>query len=125
MIDPKELCKRLARYYWSPKHPKTYLTPEGRGLGRLADKCYGSFNLIWATHRLETVQDHVVAITGFMEQSLQTGQVVKGAELGTWLTLLTPHELSYWYKDNKTSVNKLTRINIEKALYAIQHVQRV
>ena len=125
MLDPKELCNRLAKYYWSPKHPKTYVTEQGRGLGVLADRCYGSFNLVWATHKLDTPQDHITAITSFTNQQLQSSQVVKGAEMSTWLTLLTPHELSYWYKDNAIYVNKLTRMNIEKALYALQHVQRV
>ena len=125
MLDPKQLCQRLAKYYWSPRHPSTYVTEHGRGLGVLANRCYGSFNLIWASHKLDTTQDHIVAITSFTEQQLQAHQMVKGAELGTWLTLLTPHELSFWYKDNAVYINRLTRTNIEKALYALQHVQRI
>jgi hypothetical protein len=125
MLDPKELCKKLAKYYWSPVHPSQYVTPEGRGLGVLAHGCYGSFNLIWATHQLKTRQDHIDAISAFSVQKAHMTQFVKGAEMSTWLTLLTPHELSFWYKDNGVYVNKLTRINIEKALYALQHVQRI
>ena len=125
MLDPKQLCERLSKYYWSPKHPKTYVTPEGRGLGMLADRCYGSFNLIWATHKLDTPQDHIAAITSFTHQQIQATQVVKGAEMSTWLTLLTPYEMAFWYKANAVYVNKLTRTNIEKALHAIHNVQRI
>jgi len=33
MIDVKQLCKRLARYHWSPQHPSTYLIHGNNGIG--------------------------------------------------------------------------------------------
>jgi hypothetical protein len=125
MTEVKQLVARLSRYYWSPNHPTTYTTPEGRGLGRLAPECYGTFNLVWATHKLDTVQDHLKAISAFTEQKALASEVVKGAEIGSWLTLLQPHEMAFWLQENRGQVSRKTRTNIERALNALQDLRRV
>jgi hypothetical protein len=125
MLDVKELCERLSKFHWSPRHPSTYLTDQGKGLGNLAEHCYGSFNLIWATHPLETRQDHLNAISAFTTQRIHSTQIVKRVPLSDWLTLLNPQEFSHWYASNRNYVNSHSRTNIEKALYAIQNVQRL
>lgn len=124
MLDVKELCERLSRFHWSPNHPRSY-TLNGKGLGNLAPHCYGSFNLIWASYPLNTVEEHVKAISAFTVQRVHSTQVVKGVQLADWLTLMTPSEFSYWYADNGNSLHKQSRINIEKALYAVQNIQRI
>lgn len=120
MQDVRELVARLSQYHWSPNHPSSYLTPEGRGLGKMAHACYGSFNLIWATHSLQTVDDHVIAMGAFSEQVELSKQVIKDTELGWWLTLLQPHEFAVWFRDNRQKVNSKSRSRIVKALNALQ-----
>ena len=125
MLDVKELCARLSKFHWSPKPPHTYVTAQGHGLGSLAHNCYGSFNLIWATHSLETREDHLKAISAFSTQRLHSTQIVKKVPLSDWLTLMNPQEFGHWYARNGNCVNIQSRMNIEKALYAIQNVQRL
>lgn len=124
MLDIKQMCERLSKFHWSPDLPKTY-TIDGNGLGNLAHNCYGSFNLIWAAYPLVTVEDHMTAIGAFTTQRLHSTQIVKNVPLSDWLTLMNPVEFSYWYRDHCNYLHKQSRINIEKALYAIQNVQRL
>lgn len=116
MLDVKELCDRLSRYHWSPQPPSTYTLGQGRGLGAIAHNCYGTFNLIWATHELDTTEQHLTAIKAFSVQRTHSEQVVKGAAISDWMTLLNPAELAVWYRSNGVYVNIHTRQNIEKAL---------
>ena len=124
MLDIKEMCERLSKFYWSPKHPSHYTVSQG-GLGAVAVNCYGSFNLIWATHPLETKQDHIKAIEAFSTQRVHSTQVIKNVPLSDWLTLMNPKEFGHWYARNANYVNIHSRNNIEKALYAVQNVQRL
>jgi hypothetical protein len=126
MIDVKELCAKLAKYHWSPKHPRTYVLQNGRGLGRIAHQSYGAFNLTYAGYKLETAQDHSRAIDIFTQQVQEcTEIIVHNQELGDWLTQLNAKEFAGWYKVNKDSIGGLSRYNIERALDALDNIQRI
>lgn len=125
MLDVKELCERLAKFHWSPRLPTTYVTGMGTGLGVAAPTCYGTFNLVWASHELDTVADHWAALQTFGFQVPYSTQVVAGAQLSDWLTLLNPQEFSFWYEDNKRKVSSHSRKNIEKALDGLHNIQRI
>ncbi len=125
MLDVKELCDRLSKFHWSPKPPEAYVTAQGKGLGSIAHSCYGSFNLIWTTHPLETREDHLKAISAFSLQRVHSTQIVKRVPLSDWLTLMNPQEFAHWYTRNANYVNSHSRVNIVKALYAIQNLQRL
>ena len=116
MLDVKELCTKLAKYHWSPKLPTSYVVPGGAGLGTIAPNCYGTFNLVWANQRLLTQEDHRQAIMLFIEQRLRSEQMIRGAPLADWLTLLTAKEFSYWYAANGSKVHAASRVVIERAL---------
>lgn len=116
MLDVRELCTKLTHYHWSPKLPQSYVLDSGKGLGTIAANCYGTFNLIWATHKLESTNDHLAAITAFTVQRPKSEQIIRGAPLHDWLTLLNAHEFSYWYAKNGGKVNHESKVLIDKAL---------
>lgn len=120
----KTLCSKLSKYYWSTLHPSEYTLPSGRGLGMVAHTSYGAFNLIWAGYPLVTIEDHARAIEAFMHQSLLNTQVIHGAELDTWLTLLSKDEFGCWYESTKHLIRPNDRLNIERAVYGMERLQK-
>ena len=126
MIDVRALCEKLAKFHWSPKHPSTYVLTNGRGLGRISHQSYGAFNLIWSGYKLDTPKDHGRAIEIFTQQVSEcTEIIVHGQELGDWLTQLNAKQFASWYPDRKDQIGGLSRYNIERALDALDNIQRI
>lgn len=125
MLDLSRWLQRVGQFYWSPEHPSTYVLYNGRGLGRLAGQDFGAFNLVWAAMPLQSEQDHAEAIEAFAMQSTRNSQEVAGAELGDWLTLLSPLEFKSWYEGYGDELVAESCQLIESALHALEILPRV
>lgn len=121
----KRLITKLEKFYWSPRLPETYVLPGGQGLGRIAGQNYAAFNLVWATHRLESEQDHLDAVKLFARLGTFTAQKVGDCELQDWITLQTPTEFAAWYTSNRHIVNPGVRPTIEAAINAVGRLQAI
>lgn len=77
MYDVKAMCERLAKFYWSPERPETYVIEhQGKpaGLGKVACRDYAAFNLVWLTHadRLDSYQGQWDAVQAHSKLSQHT-----------------------------------------------------
>jgi hypothetical protein len=92
----RKMCDRLANYHWSPKHPTEYVLPaEGgktKGIGLIAPKNYGAFNLAWADvgGKCETVAEQTSIIGRFTYYQAHTHHVLNDVPIGDWLCFLRP-----------------------------------
>lgn len=116
------MLKRLAKYYWSPEHPRTYLLEGGNGIGNLASQSYGAFNLLWAQHDLRTTAGQLQAMAEFPDLAIACRDRVQGVEVCDVLTLLPPSEVAIWYAARKNQCSKIVQRNIERALDALRIV---
>ena len=102
-MTPKELTDKLSKWWWSPLPPETYLIPHPTtgamvGIGKIASKSYAAFNVTYAhlNGKLSTVEHHAVAIRLFTSITPAMDVYVEGAELGSWVTLLSKGQFATW-----------------------------
>jgi hypothetical protein len=98
-MDVKEkvgnLIAKLTSYHWSPQHPTTYtIDIEGslRGVGKIADRNYGAFNLAWGTcqGKWQTKDEQHELVINFAKFQVLTLLPVNGEPVGDWACLLGP-----------------------------------
>jgi hypothetical protein len=123
VLEVKTLLEKLSKPYWSSVHPSFYVLPSGAGLGKLAMQDCAAFNLVWATCKLNTREDHVYAVNRFTEISAGLRQEVSGYSLSDHIMLRTPQEFAVWYSSHKGQVNPVARKPIEDALDAVGKLQ--
>lgn len=107
------LITNLAKFHWSPKHPGEYvIITEGkpRGIGLIASKDYGAFNLAWGECRgkWETHADQLGLVTTFCKYQACTPALVKGEPIGDWATLLSPKAMQVLITED-TGLHKTTK----------------
>ena len=123
-----DFLKKLEKFYWSPKRPEAYVIEhngEQIGYGRVAHKCYGTFNILWATCPLATRDDHIAAVIAAGDLRKRLQQVVDGAPLADHITLFTPTELRAWLGEHRKAVHKGTLREIDAALAALLDFEKV
>lgn len=110
-MTPQEMITKLSKFYWSPRPPETYLIPHPTtgvqvGLGRIVHKSYAAFNLTYAYvgGKLQDVgtQARAVKVFSFLQDRLEVP--VAGADLSSWVTLLTQPEFTAWAAANTDSI---------------------
>ena len=107
IVAVKSMCDRLANYHWSPEHPSTYVLPAGdgkyRGIGIIAEKNYGAFNLAWASceGKWQTVAEQTKLITEFTRFQHMTHYKVNDVPLSDWLCFLRPKPFGIFILDRK------------------------
>lgn len=110
-MTAEQWLTKLSKYYWSPEHPSSY-TFKGKngevvGIGTLAAKDFGAFNIVWASHRvINTPQIHLKCIQDWCLMTTHTSLELDGATLGTWLTLLNMNEFMGWLAKNSERLPK-------------------
>ena len=118
MFEISEMIKTLSRYWWSPRHPSTYLTTgaNGRpaGIGLLAHECPAAFNVVWSIQPLVTFEDHKSAIMVWSQLNRQLDCRVGDEYLDWSITSRTREEFKNWYKLNKTHIRLETRLYLDK-----------
>jgi hypothetical protein len=110
MLTPQEkvskLVSNLARFYWSPNHPSNYVIKhdgQTRGVGVIAHKDYGAFNLAWGEcrGRWKTHADQVNLVTSFSKYQAYTPLPVNNEPLGDWLVLLKARGMQHLLTNDK------------------------
>ena len=115
--DPmKGMCARLAKYYWSPLHPKSYVVKgyngAPAGIGLIVEKDYAAFNIAWLIQpRIATMADHQTLV------SLWTGVNRELTDDQRWvITTYTKAEFLVWLKAKPNELTPLTRARINQAV---------
>jgi hypothetical protein len=109
-MDFKQLFKKLSNYYWSPKHPSSYVLQlaDGaeKGIGLLAHQNYGAFNLSWGSNqgRWESDADQLRLITGFSKYRVYSEMLMGKQKVGDWTCMLKPE--AFLVQVCKTPVEK-------------------
>ena len=120
MTKLPESVTRLYNFSWAPNHVSDYVTKTGHGLGLIASRDYGAFNIAWALRGGQTLIGgskplHLAAIQVFAEQECANKQVIQGANLGDWITLYNPGEFSRWLVSNGRFVEPAIRNRLRVA----------
>ena len=118
MFEIDTMITQLSRYWWSPRHPSTYLTTgaNGRpaGLGLLAHENPAAFNVVWSIQPLVTFEDHKSAIMVWSQLNRQLDCRAGNEYLDWAITSRTREEFKSWYKLNKIHIRIETRIYLDK-----------
>lgn len=130
MQTVKALITKLSNYYWSPRHPSTYLIDvEGRvaGAGLLAKDDYAAFNLAWLKRngKLETQSDHFAFVRTFIDAKVFTSLTVGGMELSWALTSKTEPEFVQWYLQAHSIPADLKAFLSQSVEYELQQLRRI
>lgn len=123
------LVKMLTRFHWSPNHPSTYTididgTP--RGIGRIAAKNYGAFNLAWGAcdGKWETKAEQSALVTSFSKYSSMTIHTVNKEPVGDWACLLGPKGF-YHLVLNSKELSDQVQADLVSAASGAMNVQHV
>jgi hypothetical protein len=111
--DPiKEMCASLAKYYWSPLHPKSYVieghgeTPAGIGL--IVDRDYAAFNIAWLIQpRAATTADHRMLLVSWTESTPELTEDQRGV-----ITTHSKERFLIWMKANPNELTPLMRARV-------------
>lgn len=120
----RAMCTRLAKYYWSPQEPHNYVIVGEtgvKGIGLIAHKNFGAFNLAWAERggAWVTELDQTLLVTEFSKFQGLTHYKVNGVAVEDWLCLLNPYNFSFLLKEATSlpiSVANTLRLATDKAL---------
>ena len=120
-MEAKHWLDKLGKFHWSPKIPTSYVfhnkAGDAVGIGTLAAKDYGAFNIVWANNRvIDNPQIHLKCIQEWCLITRHTNVELHGATLGTWLTLLTMEEFMGWLSRNSQKLPKEFRDYAARAL---------
>lgn len=123
------MVKNLINYHWSPQHPSTYTINIGgqeRGIGVIAHKNYGAFNLAWGScnGRWQTKEDQHALVVSFSKFNPITAIHVSKEPLGDWACLLGPEGFKQLIVNTKDIV-EVTRTELLQAADGAIHVQHV
>lgn len=122
-----QLITRLSKFHWSPLHPSKYvIKEEGKrsyGLGLIAHRSYGAFNLTWrfCEGKLTTLENHQTGMNYYIAIYPLMTFKHKGANMDTWLTLLQEKEFEVWWKSQKTDLPTELVVLVEAALAVEAH----
>lgn len=118
MYDIKEMINTLSRYWWSPRHPSTYIIKgangQPAGIGLLAHESPAAFNVVWAIQPLVTFSDHKNAVMIWSQLKQQLDVRIRSEFLDFAITSRTREGFKQWYKSNRVSVRLETRIFLDK-----------
>lgn len=123
------MVERLTHFHWSPNHPSTYtleIDGSARGIGKIADKNYGAFNLAWGAckGKWQTKEDQHSLVTTFSKYQPITSLLVNGEPVGDWTCLLPPQAF-YDLVSNNTTLSGKDRHELMHAAMGAMHVQHV
>lgn len=120
---------KLASYHWSPEHPSRYtITLEGRerGIGVIAHKNYGAFNLAWGTcnGKWQTREEQHALVVSFSKFQALTDLPLHKEPVGDWACLLRPDKFKQLIVDaNDMKVDvKTDFIRAAVGALNVQHV---
>lgn len=128
MLNINNYLTKLQKTHWSPLTPRSYIRPDGGGLGKIATRDIGAFNLTWAIHRLNarsTHEQHSAAVVRFAQQELLNQEIVGPYPLGEWLVFLKPESLPMWFDVHSRDLSVSAYRNIKTALHALDRIQKV
>lgn len=112
------MLARLQKFYWSPYPPETYtllLNGKRVGMGLIAHKNYGAFNAAWSLgYDLKTLEGQTKTLQFWHPLALQSGHMVEGGSLESWLTILDKESFNDWYAIHKAKFPKDTRANLDR-----------
>lgn len=118
MYDVKGMIEQLSRYWWSPRHPSTYVVKgangQPAGIGLLAYESPAAFNICWATQPLITFKDHKNAVITWSQLKHQLDVRVGSEFLDFAITSRTRAEFKAWYKQHKTNIRLETRVFLDR-----------
>lgn len=118
----KSMVHKLSKYYWSPLPPERYVLSGGecepRGIGTVASRSYGCFNLAWryCNGDFSTTEQHTKGIKCCMAAYPLMYRSIDGANMDTWLTLLSEEEFIQWWKSNGKRAPLQVRILVDTVL---------
>ncbi len=131
----KDLCNRLRKFYWSDKHPSSYVichpAIENRvaGIGSIAHECYAAFNLAYALtgKNLHTLQGQRAMVDKFtqLQTDCRLTQIVDGAELSDTILVLDQEAFGVWYTDNRQHITEACRDVLDKIYQTHEPVQHI
>lgn len=89
------MVTKLSNFHWSPNHPSTYtvmIDGSPRGIGKIAEKNYGAFNLAWGAckGKWETRDEQHALVTCFSRYQALTVHTLNKEPVGDWACLLGP-----------------------------------
>lgn len=123
------LIKTLTRFHWSPNHPSTYTididgTP--RGIGRIADKNYGAFNLAWGAceGKWSTKAEQSALVTSFAKYSSMAMHTINREPIEDWACLLGPKGF-YHLVTNSKELSAEVQTDLVSAASGAMNVQHV
>jgi hypothetical protein len=107
MDQVQALLTKLDKFHWSPNRPQTYLykhfaNDKPAGLGAIAYRSYGAFNLTWRYLGgvLVSKDDHLEGVEFFARTYPLVMWEFRGASLDTWLTLLSEEGFFRFWNTN-------------------------
>ena len=131
-ISVRQLCEKLAHFYWSPMHPDTYLvkhphTGADIGIGRIAHECYASFNLAYLTvgRNLSNINQHNLAIQNFIAAKRELAAEIEGHPLSSYVLVMSEREFQAWYAKNKASIPTEACICIDRAFHNVHKLREI
>lgn len=131
-LGVRQLCEKLAHFYWSPSHPSSYLAKHPVsgayvGLGRIAHECYGSFNIAYLSvgRNLSSLTQHELAIQFFVAAKKEMAFEVDGYPLSSYLMLLTEREFLEWYSKKRDQIPKESCICIDRAFFNVHKLREI
>lgn len=106
-IDWKAEAARLAKYWWGPHSPESYVFRDGSkecGVGTLmrhqvatTQLAWNLMLLEWGRYSIPTAQHHHAAMVSLLVPAQNLAQrSVEGHPLGTYTWLMTPGQFGEW-----------------------------
>lgn len=123
------MVDKLTHYHWSPEHPSTYIINidnQERGIGVIAHKNYGAFNLAWGAckGKWETREEQHTLVVSFSKYQALTSTLINGEPVGDWACLLKPKGFSSLIA-NIGSLTEKVKIDLLVAADGALHVQHI
>jgi hypothetical protein len=117
-MDAKSFIQSLPPTYWSQNHPSTYtLRFDNRtiGIGVLAPRCFGTWNLIHNKFDWTSFKGHEMGVLAWPLIARALTVEAHGAPLADTVVALGPKQWPIWWKANRQSLPPECRTPIDHA----------